>query len=38
MKKRDEKAVEDFNKAIPGSAFPMKPGFKMKGYGSKNKK
>jgi len=38
MKKRNEKAVEDFNKAVPGSAFNMKSGFKMKGYGSKNKK
>jgi hypothetical protein len=38
MKKRNKKAVEDFNKAITGSAFPMKSGFKMKGYGSKNKK
>lgn len=37
MKERDKKAVEDFNKAIPGG-FPMKSGFKMKGYGSKNKK
>ena len=37
VKTRNKKALEDFNKAA-GSAFPMKPSFKMNGYGSKNKK
>jgi hypothetical protein len=34
---RNKKALEDFNKA-KDSAFPMKNSFKMKGFGSKNKK
>jgi len=37
VKTQNNKALKDFNKAVD-SAFPMKPTFKMKGYGSKNKK
>lgn len=37
VKTQNEKAIKDFNKAKDG-AFPMKSTFKMKGYGSKNKK
>ncbi len=37
VKTQNEKAIKDFNKA-KDSAFPMKSRFKMKGYGSKNKK